>query len=474
MKNNIDIDNLFRDHIRDGEAAPSHYVWGDIKDKLDGQKRRKNTVFILRIAASVVIAVGLGFVYLMLNNTGKHNGKAITVNVVKKQAGSDKPNTYKNDSGKTDYKNINVADRENSALALSSENSRNVKTVIVSKDSRNKVIQRNNNIQKPEITGPVKNNEPLIADNIKKQDSVSNEIKETIAENPVVYDNSKHADSIPSNYIAQYKIDSIKNSFIVQEEENKSKKHRWQIAGQGSPIYAYRTGGQDQNQNQDIVGISGEQIESTEKPLISFSTGVNLKCQINDRLSVESGLYYSKIGQNTDNFVAYKYENDNSNSYSVNTSSGNVSCDSVMVTSMSSFTVDSMSIYGNQDISAEMISNYRLVQNFEYLEIPLLVSYKILSKKISLNVSGGLNANVLVGNKAFILDDDKKNVGKTENMNSLLCSSTLGVGVEYLISENLAFNIEPAFKYYLTTITPATKSNNYYFALYTGISYMFR
>jgi hypothetical protein len=59
-----EFDDVFRSKLDGLEVEPSERVWGGIDDELDAQRRRKLWVPILRIAASVIIVVTAGLLFI--------------------------------------------------------------------------------------------------------------------------------------------------------------------------------------------------------------------------------------------------------------------------------------------------------------------------------------------------------------------------------------------------------------------------
>jgi opacity protein-like surface antigen len=106
-------------------------------------------------------------------------------------------------------------------------------------------------------------------------------------------------------------------------------------------------------------------------------------------------------------------------------------------------------------------SKYRLTQVgddiqqvFRYLELPLMLRYKVIDSRVGLNLSGGLAYGFLVDNTAYTGEGSEMvRVGHTEGINSHNLSSQLGLGMEYNISSKISFNLEPVFKYYVTPIS---------------------
>lgn len=111
-------------------------------------------------------------------------------------------------------------------------------------------------------------------------------------------------------------------------------------------------------------------------------------------------------------------------------------------------------------------SKYRLTQVgsdirqvFRYLELPVLLRYKLIDRKVGLNVSGGVAYGLLVGNSAFTGEgSDLIRVGHTEGVNSFNLSSQLGLGMEYNITKKIIFNLEPVFRYYVTPLSDISGS----------------
>ncbi len=57
-----------------------------------------------------------------------------------------------------------------------------------------------------------------------------------------------------------------------------------------------------------------------------------------------------------------------------------------------------------------------------------------------------------------------------------LFSSSLGMGMEYSITNNLSLNLEPTFRYYLNPFNNVAGLNNlhpYSFGIFSGLSYKF-
>ena len=172
------------------------------------------------------------------------------------------------------------------------------------------------------------------------------------------------------------------------------------------------------------------------------------------------------------------------NSYSKNfvrTSSGSVTVASNMKsdvnTTYSSY-FNSESVPPN-DVSGANISKpakYSLIERLDYLEIPLILRYRLIDRKLNVYILGGMSTNVLINNDVYIDNGSELvrggNILMTRPVNY---SSTLGMGLGYQISRKLTFALEPSFKYYLQSYTTTNTiiSNPYSWGVFTGLAYRF-
>jgi hypothetical protein len=224
---------------------------------------------------------------------------------------------------------------------------------------------------------------------------------------------------------------------------------------------------------------------STEEPLFSYSGGVAFSYKISKRFSIQSGLYYSSLGQKVDGIYSFsgfqKYISSKGGpNFEVPTTSGTVytSNPDVFLAAYGNgkvLTAYTNDVFDPQKASLQYISN-SLTQNLSYLELPVILRYKIIDKTIGINLIGGLSYNLLVNNSAYAMKDGTKYpVGDTKGLNPLALSSSLGMGMEYNLSGKLSLNLEPTFRYYLNPFSVTTGSfiHPYSFGIFSGVSYKF-
>jgi hypothetical protein len=260
-------------------------------------------------------------------------------------------------------------------------------------------------------------------------------------------------------------------------EEPKEKINRWSITAMASPTVYLQT----ELSSNDLSG----QISSGEQTRLSYTGGVGFAYKINKKISVQSGLYYASIGNEVDGissfagFRQYDYTKGDHN-FEVLTSNGRIYTDNadVFLRDYSGDRVQTMYTNDVFDPAKANLSyiNNSLFQNFSYLEMPVILRYKLIDKGIDFNLIGGLSYNLLVNNTVHtVIDGSRYNVGKTEGLNPLMISSSLGMGMEYNITDKFSLNLEPTFKYYLNPFNEFSglKSHPYSFGVFSGLSYKF-
>lgn len=263
----------------------------------------------------------------------------------------------------------------------------------------------------------------------------------------------------------------------LNENTEKVRSPRWSLSALASPTYY------------NGLNITSDemtrQLMASEQSRISYSGGVAFAYQLSSKLSIQSGIYYSSIAQEVGGIGAYggfqqfDYTKGDPN-FRVLTSSGTIytnNSDIFLIDRsgdrvMTRYTVDVF-----DPVKADLqYLNSSLHQNFSYIEMPFLLRYKVLNRAIDVNLIGGLSYNLLIGNTVHASSDGSRfMVGRTEGLNPFTISSSLGMGMEYTITDKVSLNLEPMFRYYLNPFTqvPGIKLHPYSFGVFSGLSYKF-
>jgi hypothetical protein len=425
--NNIDI--FFRNGLREYEVLPPPEVWENIRPSLSERAKTRN---FLRIAALVSILVSLtaAAVWFTRSISGDIAGLALSMNQEIIPEG----------------------------FYVSPVQSQRPVTGIPTVPAQN---------DKP---GETAITEPILLDIINPASFSSDMIASGNDENHLV----SNLKLIPSNTI-RYSVPTNTFSEPLKPEVKSQSSNNWTIAAMASPeYYSSITSGQ-----------IATDLAKTEKSILSYSGGMGISYKINKRVSVQSGIIYSSIGQQVTGISSYagfsKYNSaKGAGAFSVETSSGTI-------------VTTNQNVFLRDDISGRVATQYTsnafdpvkanlsyvnnsVTQDFNYLEIPVMLRYKAVDRAIDVNFMGGLSYNMLVGNSVFTtINGVKMQVGKTEGLNTFNLSSALGLGLEYNLSGKISLNLEPIFRYYLTpfgNIQGATV-HPYSFGVLSGLSYKF-
>ena len=272
-------------------------------------------------------------------------------------------------------------------------------------------------------------------------------------------------------------LQSIIYNDIYYESVAAVEDNRWSILAMASPTYY--------SQFTTSSNELSHQIKASDQGKASYSGGVGFSYKINGRLSIQSGLYYSAIGQELGNITAHSgfaqvNPSKGSNNFKVLTANGTVSASNPDIYLGSTNVPDRMLTKYTLDVLDPVKANLNylsnsIFQDLSYLELPLLLRFKAIDRKMGLSFVGGLSYNFLVNNSVYVIDGGGKiPVGTTEGVSNLSLSSSLGMGMEYKISKNLSFNIEPTFRYFINSNADRIVGlHSYALGIFSGVAYKF-
>jgi hypothetical protein len=433
------IDLLFRNGLKDYEVLPPVEAWNSILPVI---RKKQMPLIFLRSAALIAVLLSLGF--LAYRWSQQIPMQSLNTMVALDQESVRPQNTS------ADQALVRRMPATNRKLSVVLQDQIPGQLSVAESADEEKVAQSD-----PELVSEPNNlnfsNNLMMPSSIRKIKSISYIADNTDSGNASLYD-----------YV-----------FV----EPKAKTDRWSITAMASPTYYMRP----ELSSSEI----SNQISSSEQSRVSYSGGVGFSYKISKKLSIQSGLYYSSIGNEVDNinsfagFHLFDFSKSDHN-FEVLTSSGRIYTDNpdVFLVDMSGNRV--ITRYTNDvfDPAKANLSyiNSTLFQNFSYLEMPVMVRYKLIDKNIDFNLIGGLSYNLLVNNSVHaVIDGSKYNIGKTEGLNQFMVSSSVGMGMEYSISEKISLNLEPTFRYYLNPFSniQGIGAHPYSFGIFSGLSYKF-
>jgi hypothetical protein len=434
---NIDI--VFRNGLKDFEVLPPPEVWDNIHPVV---KTKQRSIIFLEAAAFVAVILTLGF---LANRWSAEESKGLT--------------------------STEMALNEVPGSVGVSESIIHPGTVSLNKT--NSVRSLNNDLINPvpKNIGEPENEKILFSDAAYLQETSSLSLSGT---------RTMHGPFLATLTSPQKKsFETTQPEQINLQDINTAKTpERWSIAAMASPTYYSRF-------NSGTTDLS-KQLAASEQPVISYSGGVAFTYKISKRFSVQSGLYYSSLDQDIKGINSFggfgNYNNSKGDhNFEVLTTNGTIYTNNADVflqeagageRIMTSYTKD---VFDPKKAIMPYINN-NLRQNISYLEMPVVLRYKVVDKTFGVNLIGGVSYNLLVNNSAYTMNDGGKySIGKTEGLNPVSLSSLLGMGMEYSITGNLSLNLEPTFRYYINPFNPITgsKVHPYSFGIFSGVSYKF-
>ncbi len=439
VKNKAEIDVLFRDGLRDMEVLPPADVWDNISSSIG---RRNMFSAALRVAAGIAALTILGTAAYFAGSRSLDN---ISPDLTA-AAGIDNP-----------VEEVTI-DPAGELAAVSPV----------------AVVNRNEGISDMSAENEV---------DYSQQQSLQTEADETKQDNILLSFNQLNNNINPEGSISS-EVETLKpamNIFVPDIsddpiiEKETDMQGRWKVGARVSPTYL----------SSNLLS-SSEQIstlQDNESVVMSYTGGISVSYRMAGRLSLQTGVYYSSLGREINGISSYSgflpYSGSKSGTiFDVTTSSGQISSTNgnIFLTDNSGQRISGIYNSGNFDPEKANLSQFgnSLRQNFEYIEIPFMLSYKIIDRRIDFNLLGGLSYNVLVNNRAWAVNGNEMiPIGSTSGMSDIILSSAFGMSMEYNLSGRLSLNLEPSFRYYLNPGTLFTPGNPYTIGLFSGFTYKF-
>lgn len=467
MKENLHTDKFFREKLDGFSVQPPPHIWDNVKEQLVAQQRKKRIAYIGWISAAAVVVLAFIAGWYFNSNTEAPNPlSAGQQNIQTESEISREENTLENDKilsaefiQNQQSENINIqkesAISENKKVLSANLKMENVDEKIPMEST----YQRRKMQMLKSIDVLFENVQPemfLVEISVPKKEYGLNELdKFTIAENT--------------------KSISVTNSAV----------NGWKMGLHLSPGYSSHVANHSANYSQNVN-------YSSENGNGNVGGGFSVQYKTSKKWSVESGVYYSQNGQKSVNSFEYFSLGQNAGFASavveksmfgnaVNLSNGNIIMNSTAGVIEMGATPEGSEIISeldafNPEFSNSLVSDGEFSQVFDFIEIPLYLRYKVVDAKFGIEVMGGVNAGVIVGNNAYIDNSyGLQNIGKTRDISTINLSGAVGVGINYALGKHISMAVEPRLNYYFSSINsnPEVDFRPYRIGVFTGLYYEF-
>jgi len=472
-------DHAFRESLKQYQQAPPEGVWNGILDTLEGDRRRLRMTWIGRIAASAALILAAGSVWLLMHQTPER--EVVKSEVQETGAGKQDQTVVEPGAGPETAQVAGTGHRRESLPGPVKESrdgrepgsgpGYSPESVTVAE----KIATENASLTGRETVraGSAGSGTPLQRIRGRYMDRLGTETPGT-----------GYALAVHTRKETASQMDEGIDVFEEFGEDGHSGYSKWAVGGQASPLYSYR------NLDAGTAASSSTGFyNDLENGVVSYAGGVNLNYFPAKRLSIQSGVYYSRMGISISNAYLASISDRSYNSafppqlLAVSNSSGQIElgrgkANTVLATigSKEDFADISNNPAGSWENEVLDIRTGDLRQRFEYLEVPVILRYRVVDRRMGLNLLGGLSTNFLVGNNVYFEEGgNREYIGTTDDIRTVNYSSLVGLGLQYSIKPNFSINLEPTFRYYLNSINTGSGigSHPYSLGFFTGISYAF-
>lgn len=444
------IDTIFREKLEGFQVNPPPGLWDEIQNNLIKQHKNRRLVIYRWIMVAAMLAIAL-FGGWFFNNRAEKG----VVEFAREEAV-----IFEKDFDKSDKKEKAVLIEKDLIAKGELEIQRDIKEYVMT----------TGNLFEEELLQPVEEPSVTRINNI-----------EVIS----VSEREKGVAEI-ENREAGNSFTEAEMSLIAENIKRYDKKESsWQLGMNISPGYSSYSANHNRdyasNMTYNATGGNG-----------NISAGISVKHKTRGRWSVESGVYYVQNGQKTESlpqlFADYTVSGENTplfkeglyfntdlnveeNSMVMNSVAGIVEFENFPKGAQIEATPERVGSYSNA-----LITTGEFSQVFDFVEIPLYLRYLLIDSWIGLELTGGVNAGLVVGNSAYINNDyGFQKVGKIRDISTVNFSASVGFGITYLLSKHLSLALEPRVNYYINSInkSPDVNFRPYRIGLYSGIYYEF-
>ncbi len=467
MNNEKNIDKLFQEKLGGFSEEPPAFIWDGIQEQLAAGRRKKKIAWYSwsAVAALLVLAFLAGWYF---NETTESLPRVAEKELINTD---NEPISGSRDSRTEIFSNENKEDEKQQntqffaeAAGDASEKKKNQVKDEVFINAENAAVAKREMIRTPEMITPLEASFTAQFDV-----GVNNEAKNNVSEEVVGFS--------PSD---REIIERNANLLGLNETKNTG----WAMGMNISPGYSSYFARHSE------LYASNMTREAAENKA-NLSGGFSVRYRTSKRWSFESGVYYAQNGQQMNSSPQIFGERVNkestkasaellyfntvvrmeNNHVAMNSPAGIIELENLPVGAEISANLENDVFEGNS-----LITQGELSQVFDLVEIPFHLRFLLVDSDLDVELIGGINAGLIVGNNAY-LDNQYgiQRIGRTRDISAMNISGTFGFGFNYALGKQFSLAMEPRLNYYLNSINknPDVDFRPYRIGIYTGVYYSF-
>ena len=483
-----DLEQLFRDKFKDFQETPDPRVWKSIETSLEKKKKKRVVPIWWKIGGVAALLAVLFYVVNPFAGDTELDGIKITETEVQKgieekgvrkdvQNPSESSGSQAGTNELTDSNSIEQGAEEKATATQKQDayTTRNADYQFTQQQdgqltSNDEVRQPASTQEEEDVLGvnTLQDSEKAVAAAVEEPKEAVAGKKGFEARNQGEFESKEEENTVAgTDNISDKK--SILEAIKEQEEEEtavaKNSGNKWSVAPAVAPIYFNGVGeGSPVHSNFSANSKSGN---------VNLSYGVNVAYELNNKLSIRTGLHRVNFGYDTNEIVFSSSLNASTNEDIDNINYNDTSRGLVIQSKASPSPADANSTADFVARSPQFEG--RMVQQIGYMEVPLELNYALIDKKFGVTLIGGMSSLFLVDNAVSLESDGLvTEMGEANNVNDINFSTNVGVGLNYKFSDKMQANIEPVFKYQLNTFSnTAGNFRPFSVGVYSGLSFKF-
>lgn len=443
MKKN-DIEDIYSE-LRSFSKEPPKELWDNIEERLHPKRKRKGFIWFWGTAAAILLML---FGYVLSNSFEDDNNSIKQVTDANQTEDSINQSTKEQATKEIDH----VVSEDANTETFSKTNEETIE-INKKKSQQNQLADTSNPLKQG------RSKESKSVSNVENNTSIiKGDTKAELNESYVQHTNEEGREDINNKaLIVPQKdrnkiIDNASSTSKITDNDSISKTPESELLDLRNALLSENKHSND-SLNIDVLDISKWSVEvlggisNTASESTFQNTKVNTITQndfvytlkvgyaISDRLVIKSGIGKNILGQEISN-IQYASSSDQ---FSPETSQS--------ITDNESFMFFGSQEASNDDaLAGNNFSEGNLQQQFDYIQVPLEISYKILAKKkYDISIGFGGNVNFVTSNKAFL---DGEEIGENLDVNKTIFGATLNTNISYELTKKWILFMEPSYNYF--------------------------